>query len=722
MNSECHGSVRDKLFFCSLLCLLCAFCLTISPRAAAQLTQEEDPTDDSTIVYPASYFAEYFPVSANDMLNRIPGIGLALRGGGGGGGRGLGSGAGEVLINGQRITGKNNEGRSQLQRISADQVEYIEIIRGTSDELDVRGGGQVVNVVLLDMPSSSSTTVEIRTDRLQDGTLDPGGNLAYSGQSGDFNYLLSIEADPRYRNWESEEFSFTPGGELQELRREYRVRDETEYKTSANLGYSFPNTVVQFNALYETRGDVPDSTDRSIQDTIANTTRYQREENTNTREAWELGGDIEHDFGNAGTFRFLFIVNDRDFTFTRNRTNVIDGEIVPNLFTKTGGRDRERIARTSYTFDLSPQQGMELGVESAQTIRDNSLLLGVDTEGERSPAFGNLVPVEVPNANTTVQEMRYEPFANHNWQINSRMSLESSLVWETSTIEQSGDVSNSRDFDFIRPRVDYRFDITPSFQLRASVRKDVDQLSFSDFSTSVDGSDEDQNTQAGNPDIRQEQSWRYELNFEMRLPEDLGVVNSQFWYRDVTDHIDRIDASTGPDDLDSARGNIGDGKRYGLNLDMSTKLDTLGIDNALLTTGIRLRDSEFVDPFLGIKRRQRGNGRWEANLGFRHDLTAYGLTYGFNYFNASNGSSGRKAIDVDDIEEFVEAPRLSAYVEKRAFGNFTFRLESNNITDADFCRKRTRFVGASALGIVEEFEDYCNGSGMELALKVRSTF
>jgi hypothetical protein len=82
------------------------------------------------------------------------------------------------------------------------------------------------------------------------------------------------------------------------------------------------------------------------------------------------------------------------------------------------------------------------------------------------------------------------------------------------------------------------------------------------------------------------------------LPNELGVVNSQFWYRDVEDHIDRIDVSSSEDKLESARGNIGDGKRYGLNLDVSTKLDPLGLNNALLTTGVRLRDSEFMDPFL----------------------------------------------------------------------------------------------------------------------------
>ena len=72
---------------------------------------------------------------------------------------------------------------------------------------------------------------------------------------------------------------------------------------------------------------------------------------------------------------------------------------------------------------------------------------------------------------------------------------------------------------------------------------------------------------------------------------------------------------------------------------------------------MRLRDSEYIDPFLGIKRRQRGNGRWQANVGFRHDVSAHGLTYGLNYSNKSNDSTGRLAIDIDDIEEFIEAPR-----------------------------------------------------------------
>ena len=130
--------------------------------------------------------------------------------------RGLGAGENEILINGQRQTGKNNAGQNQLSQISADQVEYIEIIRGTSEEMDVRGNGQVVNIVLRDTQSRSSVTTEVSTDRYHDDTFEPGAKLSWAGQNGDFNYLFNIEGEPRYQNRIGEEFSQDAMGNILE--------------------------------------------------------------------------------------------------------------------------------------------------------------------------------------------------------------------------------------------------------------------------------------------------------------------------------------------------------------------------------------------------------------------------------------------------------------------------------------------------------------------------
>ena len=687
------------------------------------LSQPDQPiisADRSTVVYPASYFDGFYPVSANDMLNRIPGINLALRGGSSG--RGLGAGEGEVLINGQRTTGKNNEGRDQLNRITASQVDYIEIIRGTSENVDIRSGGQVVNVVLLEGSSRSSTTVEAETRRARNGTFDSGGQVSVAGARSNIDYIVNFQADPGYRYWDSDEFTYDRDDNLIGTEKQEVNRDETEYSGNVNLGFNMNKSVFKVNGLFEQRGDSPTDRERIISDFSSGTVRVQDDQQNTTRKNWEVGGDYEYETNSNSRFRVLFIVNDRNSTYDRIRYDVADQKLEPNLFLDRLSRDRERIVRTSFTRNLSENQGIELGAEGAQTIRDSDLKMGLNTPGESSPSYGNLVPVSIDNSKSTVQEIRYEPFTIHNWQISDRMSLESRILYETSTIEQKGDVSRERSFSFVKPRIDYRYNLTQSFQVRLEIERDISQLSFSDFSASVDSNDEEKNTFAGNPEIVQEKLWRYDLNLEYRLPNDLGVFNSQFYYRDAEDHIDRIDVSPSPDDLRSARGNIGDGKWYGVSFDISAKLDPLKIRNALFTTRLRIRDSEFTDPFLGVKRRREGNGRWGLNMGFRHDLTSRRLTYGINYSNDSNDGEGRKQFDIDDIEERINQPSMSAYIEKRAFGNLTFRFESRNLTENQWCRRRTRFDGHIRDGQVREVEDYCSRSGIQLALRVRATF
>ena len=691
-----------------------------SQNLSGQPDQPIISADQSTVVYPASYFDGFYPVSANDMLNRIPGINLALRGGSSG--RGLGAGEGEVLINGQRTTGKNNEGRDQLNRITANQVDYIEIIRGTSENVDIRSGGQVVNVVLLESSSRSSTTIETETRRARNGTFDSGGQVSVAGTRKNIDYIVNFQADPGYRYWDSDEFTYDRDDNLIGTEKQEVHRDETEYSGNVNLGFNMNKSVFKVNGLFEERGDSPTDRERIISDFSAGTVRVQDDQQSTTRKNWEVGGDYEYETNSDSRLRVLFIVNDRNSTYDRIRYDIANEELEPNLFLDRLTRDRERIVRTSFIRNLPRNQGIEFGAEGAQTIRDSDLRMGLNTSGEPNPNYGNLVPVSIDNSKSTVQELRYEPFTIHNWQINDRMSLESRLLYETSTIEQKGDVSRERSFSFVKPKIDYRYNLTQSFQVRLEIERDISQLSFSDFSASVDSNDEEKNTFAGNPEIVQEKLWRYDLNLEYRLPNDLGVINSQIYYRDAEDHIDRIDVSPSPDDLRSARGNIGDGKWYGVSFDISAKLDPLKIRNALFTTRLRIRDSEFTDPFLGIKRRREGNGRWGLNMGFRHDLTSKRLTYGINYSNDSNDGEGRKQFDIDDIEERLNQPSMSAYIEKRAFDNLTFRFESRNLTENQWCRRRTRFDGHIRDGQVREIEDYCSRSGIQLALRVRATF
>jgi len=694
--------------------------------------QDQPSIDDSaTVTYPASYFTQYAPYSVNDMLSRIPGIAVAQGGGPGPQGgpgssdgsdrRGLGSGGDQILINGRRLAGKENEGNQQLSRIPANQVDYIEIIRGTSGDLDVRGGSQVINVVLLAAESRPSVAFEVNTDHYHDGKYQPGAKISVNGQRGALTYLLSAEAEPRWEFRDGFETSTNPDGTLNDTVDRDDTIDAWPVTLTSNLGYELTEQDIFHLNLQWVDADEHGSTERFITDYDATpaTVSHEYDRAPSTDDSWEIGGDYEHSFANGSRFKSLFIVNESEYDSTYETFVLDNNYTVKDLYLASFERNREQILRSSYVFDVNSEQALEVGAERAKTTLDTSLQLGRDTAGVPSNDFGGLVPLT--NANGTVEELRYEYFAIHNWQINPRMSLETTMLYETSEINQSGDVVKSRDFDFFRPKVDYRFDITPSVQFRASITKDVAQLSFSDFTASVSGGDDDQDALAGNPDLAQEQSVRYETNLEFRLPDDNGVFNANLFYHDLEDVIDRVDVST-PTRIQSANGNIGNGERYGINIDGSLRLGFMNQPGILLTSRLQLEESSVTDPFLGIERRLSRQGKGSIRFGYRHDITAGRNTnYGFNF---NHGFSGDNiAWDIDKIEDYDQGDSLTVFFETVAWADFTYRFEAMNALDAERCRIRSRYTGGTiATGVLNEIEDSCSITGAKLAIKIRGTF
>lgn len=713
--------------------LLCVITSVLSSIASAQ----QSGGDDSTVIYPANYFTEWAPNTAQDMLDRIPGQENAGPRGGGGppggfggnpasGGRGLGSGDGgtQILVNGKRTAGKNNDTSSLLSSIAANQVREIQIIRGTSGELDVRGSGQVVNVVLFEELSSTSISYEARVEYVQDDTIQPNGSVSISGMSGGFNYLLSLDRQARYRQSLSNESSvlgdFSPNDQVLED----RIQDSPNNEISLNIGYEInPSSSIRINGLYGIN-DGETTVNRVTTDLTTTPPGYlvEYEANPRDRSNWELGGDYELSLDNGDRFKLLAIANRDDANNTRRRYEVLPNDTREyNLFLNTDAITQERIVRSSYTTTVFDDQSVEFGIERAQTILDSKLRLGsLTSTGSTSPAVEGLTPVNVGNANSEVEEIRYEPFIIHNWRLNSRMTLESTLVYETSEINQTGDVTRSRDFDFIKPKVDLRFDVTPALQVRGTIERIVNQLSFADFVASNDNEDDDSNTIAGNADLRQQTQWKYSLNTEYRFADDIGVINAELFYADHQDVIDFVDLSTGPNNLASARGNIGDGKERALNINASIRGTWFGMPNLLLSPGLNLQDSSVTDPFLGIDRRFRFYQRGRFTFTFRHDIPQWRANWGMQYFDRTDG--GMFAYDVEDIEFTVGEPRVNFFAEYIDSRGLTYRLDVGAITDGSQCRERWRYQGHIRDNILEELEYRCTHGGVETSFRINGTF
>ena len=691
--------------------------------AAAQTPSNADESANSTVIYTADSFSQYNPITASDMLDRIPGV--SLRGGGPGSGRGdrgLGTG-GNLLINGQRIAGKGNSARDQLDRITAAEVERIEIIRDTSGALNVRGASEVINVILLASQSRSSTTVELVNRLNHDNTLETGGSVAWSKQVGNFQALVNLEARPNYENRDNREVRLRPNNEVVGTLFETNIRDQQENTLSSNMSYSLGDHRMQLNALIR-EGDHPRPVRRDFVDfTDAGLVNRIEEEDVNKEESnWEVGGDYEYSFDDGSRLSVLFVANNEIRNNVRERysANPAEEGLSKNLFIDSRQERQEFIIQGNYNFSITETQSLRVGIESADTQLDSSLLIGSSSGSEpASASVGGLSPLlSVSNPGTKVQEIRYEGFAFHNWTLSDRSSLESSLVYETSEISQTGAVNKTRDFQFWRPSFDYRFNITENFRFRGTVKRSVSQLSFSSFAATTNEEDRDLNALAGNPELEPQTSWDYEGQLEYRLPNDGGVISSNISYSDIDNYIGRINATIDPNEPLSATGNVAPAKRWAMFNRASIRLNSLSLPNAILGVTLGLFDSEIIDPFL--KTKQRIGGRGFAGINFRHDITSLGLSYGIDYSHSIWG--GNYDIDIKTITRNDRERSLDLFFSKVWFEDWTFRLESDNTLGASRCRYRQRFDGTTINGAISLIQDSCSSRYRRLNLSIQTTF
>tara|TARA_B110000285_G_scaffold217294_1_gene265485 strand:+ start:134 stop:2326 length:2193 start_codon:yes stop_codon:yes gene_type:complete len=691
--------------------------------AAAQTPSNADESANSTVIYTADSFSQYNPITASDMLDRIPGV--SLRGGGPGSGRGdrgLGTG-GNLLINGQRIAGKGNSARDQLDRITAAEVERIEIIRDTSGALNVRGASEVINVILLASQSRSSTTVELVNRLNHDNTLETGGSVAWSKQVGNFQALVNLEARPNYENRDNREVRLGTNNEVVGTLFETNIRDQQENTLSSNMSYSLGDHRMQLNALIR-EGDHPRPVRRDFVDfTDAGLVNRIEEEDVNKEESnWEVGGDYEYSFDDGSRLSVLFVANNEIRNNVRERysANPAEEGLSKNLFIDSRQERQEFIIQGNYNISITETQSLRVGIESADTQLDSSLLIGSSSGSEpASASVGGLSPLlSVSNPGTKVQEIRYEGFAFHNWTLSDRSSLESSLVYETSEISQTGAVNKTRDFQFWRPSFDYRFNITENFRFRGTVKRSVSQLSFSSFAATTNEEDRDLNALAGNPELEPQTSWDYEGQLEYRLPNDGGVISSNISYSDIDNYIGRINATIDPNEPLSATGNVAPAKRWAMFNRASIRLNSLSLPNAILGVTLGLFDSEIIDPFL--KTKQRIGGRGFAGINFRHDITSLGLSYGIDYSHSIWG--GNYDIDIKTITRNDRERSLDLFISKVWFEDWTFRLESDNTLGASRCRYRQRFDGTTINGAISLIQDSCSSRYRRLNLSIQTTF
>ncbi len=708
---------RTSLVIAAALASLAPTAVVAAPETGTLAGSEPDSNfiapgvwvspDGAVVTYESRFFEPYQAVTAADLLRWVPG-GAALLPGDRNNNqqqdkRGFGSGGDQILINGKRVSGKSNDIHSAIQRIQASLVSRVELIRGTTAGLDVRSEGTLINIVLAEEISGGSGSWQLHSGFYGDSP-QYDGLVSYSNSAGSLNYLVSAEYGPYNRGESADRFETyldAGSGALFEQRDVERPELNEALILNSSGSWDFNNgDVLNLNARVE------DGEREELEITRVTTIGdpdTQLLENSSIEDGvdWELGGDLENRMGANGVLktRVIYASKSEDESESVSLSSTVPGNVPSQSLVLTDSLATEAIVRSSYSWSVAQGQNLELGIEGAVNSLEK------DVQLFEVLADGSLNPVNLFNSDSDVEENRYEFFSTHFWQLRDNIALESALNVEHSNIKQIGaDIDNARSFTYVKPRFDLRWDFNDSSQLRGSLERTVSQLDFGDFVATFDN-DNDQ-VDAGNPNLEPEKAWEWKLTFERRLANDGGVLATELFLNQIEDHIDRIAVT----DTASAAGNIGDAQVYGGFLRGSMRLAPLGLEGAVIDAEYRYQDSETTDPFTGAKRRMIRKPRHRYTIRFRHDVPALRLNYSVDL----EWFAERVSTDINyhDRSESL-TPRLSATAQYRLTDSLVLWFDARRFLDEDFRRIRERYTGNIADGNLlrtEIREEYRRGS------------
>lgn len=703
-----------------------------APVVPGQVANQPD-SESTTIVYDREFFARHNVASAEEMLRRIPGVATILdeaESGGGGNGeqRGFGSDGDQVLINGRRLAGKSNEISSALRRIRIQNLARVELIRGTSSELDVRSDGVVVNVVLkAGGAATQSGSAMLAAQFNEQGFLAFDGSVIYNGELGNLGYLFSIERrtidhdDSRsgYANRTRAERFLYPTGEIFQIRPIDSERSIEEIDIVVNSTYEFARgDRLQLNALLRpSRVDSVDEitfTEFAIDGALVGEGVDLRTEEADDELEVEFGGTYERRVGSNASIKILGVFSREEEPTIDSRTLLVGGQTFPVNRNGEDVESTEAILRGSYYFTPAEEHSLEIGAEVAQNSLEQTIELSFDLDGD-----GVLDPIDLFDPSSEVTESRSEVFVNHNWTLNDRWTAASSLIGETSRITQRGeDINNSTSFEFLKPRVDVRFAPTPDDLYRFVVERTVSQLNFSNFVPRFNVRDD--RFTAGNPDLRPETAWEYGLSYEHRFAGDQGVIETRVYYNEIQDRIETIAVDLdGDGDFDNASGNIGDAREVGAEIGFSIRLTRFGLPNLLVGGGLLVRDSSTTDPFTQRERKMATNADYEASLNFRHDLADLNLSYGAAF--QQNGGRNIRS-EFREFRFFERQPELDLFLEKRFGTEWILRFDARGLTENKRQRDRTIFSDGAIVGTIARREFYTETRDRRYTVGLTRTF
>ena len=682
------------------------------------------------LVYDEEYFQRFEPLTAGDALKRVPGVtflsdviesdGARLRG--------LDPGYTQILINGERVPGGQSDRSFFLDRIPAELIERVEIVRSSSARRTSDAVAGSLNIVLRDGFSLDGGYVRAAGLLFDDGEFKPSGGFYYGGELAGGRLLIGANVQGRYNPKEKTSLRYSDSPEnnpnfatedFDNREDQSDIRDGTDYAFNASWGIETETTEFEILGNYVRTERVEDElsfeysratgvfgpVDNDDDTDDAGLLTDNANINDITTESFSVIGKLDQEWGLGETQLRVGYASFDDFQdefeyeidFDRSAPRFTGELFVVDI------EDTEFFVNLEQQFELSDNIEFAIGGFLQNKDRETTFLevrerfnladsvrTGYD-QFSRNP--GEFVPATFDPFDETfsnIQEDRRDLYALIEGEFDS-VTFEAGIRWESTSTDIFGrDPNNltgttvSNDYDEFLPSASLKLEVGDG-RITLSGARTLRRPNF-DFIAPIELETEfGDNDFRGNPLLLPETAWGGDLGYEHKIGKT-GVIGINVFYRDVT-NLTELATALEPDGTveEGSEGdgtfvliprNTGNGEVYGIEFDASFSLAFLGLPDTGVFGNLALLDSNITDEF--GERRFNDQSDYVYNFGAIQNLPDFGAAFGATY--RKQGEAFGRVVGEEVFTRY--GADLEIFVEKRFGDSFTIRAVGSNLLDS----------------------------------------
>jgi len=693
----------------------------VSVVEEAHVYRNRVDTNAPTLVYDRRFFERFEPMTVGDMLKRVPGVVFQgdigeydeVRF------RGMETEYTQILVNGKRIPGAGDGRGVMVDRIPAEMIDRIEILRSPSASNDAQGVAGTINIILKPAAKQASGTVRLGMSYhdvpVGDAKTRNNAYASYGDHLDGMSYEISAFVQQRYNAKDKTEKIFDDERAPKESNRERDVRDSTDLALQAMVDV-----------------DVLSSSTLNITGKYLRTDRHEEEH----KDVYEFEDDGSKKFDKT---KHQIEVIDQESWGVASELSLTEWEhewklgLYVDIFNEDKVTTEEKIS-DEVAFDGREDKDVEdqelkLSVANIRRYDAHKLQLGAEYQTKNRDMKLTAIDDEYeddsdPNGVYEIKETRMDLYAEDIWSLTPSSTLQAGVRFENTQIDQTGQdgAKSDTDFSMLHPSLHFNTELTPNDRIRASLAQTVRRATFKEMIPYVkEDKPNDDDEWVGNPELEPEVSLGLDAGYEHAFGNQQGIIGVNFFYRSVRDVIEaaKIGTNTKGGNRYSPE-NSGDGAVYGAEFDASFPLNMVGLEGVSVFANYTMLDSEIDDPYTGKERRFNGQPEYVYNVGMQHTVRSWGFSYGFSY--QVRGESYEEFYDESEKTEYD--PNLEAYVEYDVSKTLKLRLTGNNLLDAEVREYKTKYdsLNDKLDGKVDEYENEVEKSGALYMLTLRGAF